>query len=133
MPDTTAVTTGRFYESSVNGSVHVIRELYTADGAQAAASVVRMIPVKAGTKIIDIKIKFSAFGAGRTIDVGDGGDVDRFLDGGDVSSAGVLSCNAAAGFFHEYAADDTIDVTILGDTMPDEGTLEIIVTYTMYQ
>lgn len=133
MPDSTAVTEGRFYEHQAPGAVRVFNETYTAAAALAANSVIKMMPVKAGTKIIDMKVKFSAFGTGRTVDIGDGGDVDRFLDGGDVAAAGVLSCSASAGFFHEYDADDTIDITVLGGTMPLDGTIELTATYTMRQ
>lgn len=133
MPDSTAVTTGRSYESSQPGVTQTIYEKYTAAEALAADSVIRMVPVKAGMKIVDMKIKFTAFGTGRTVDVGDGSDVDRFLDGGNVAAAGVLSCSASAGFFYEYTADDTIDITVLGETMPADAEIEIIVQYVMVQ
>ena len=124
MPDSTAVTEGRFYEHQAPGAVRVFNETYTASAALAANSVIKMMPVKAGTKIIDMKVKFSAFGTARTVDIGDGGDV---------AAAGVLSCSASAGFFHEYDADDTIDITVLGGTMPLDGTIELTATYTMRQ
>lgn len=133
MPDTSAVTAGQFYTSQKPGAVQVVYASYTAAAAVAANGVIRAVPVKAGTKIVDMKVKFTAFGTGRTVDIGDGGDVDRFLDGGNVAAAGVLSCSAAAGFFYEYEADDTIDITVLGDTMPVDAVIEIIVTYVMLQ
>lgn len=133
MPDSTAVTNGQFYESPIPGVIQTIYASYTATAALAAASVIRMVSVPAGCKVVDMKIKFTAFGAGRTVDIGDGDDVDRYLDGGDVSAAGVLSCSASAGFFHEYDAADTIDITVLGDTMPEDAVIEMVLTYTLNQ
>jgi len=133
MPDSTAVIEGRFYQSQVPGVVQVIREKFVATAALAANSVIRMVPVKKGAKILDVKIKFTAFGAGRTVNVGDGADVDRFLAAGSVAAAGVLPCSAATGFFYEYTVDDTIDVVVLVDTMPIGAEIEVVVTYVMVQ
>ncbi len=104
---------------------------YVATAELDANSVLEMVPIPAGAQVLDIILKTSALGAGRTIDVGDGGDIDRFVDGGDASGAAVFRLSAAAGLNHEYAADDTIDIKVLGDTFPDEATATVIVFYKM--
>lgn len=109
-------------------------EMYTAEAARAAASVVEVVPVPKNCRIIEILLDWSAFGAGRTLDVGDASNADRFFDGLDVSAAGNAQLNedgVVGSLGYEYTAQDTIDVTVIGNTMPEDGWLKMAVTYIM--
>lgn len=91
------------------------------------------------------RVATSAFGSGRTLDVGHGAylkrppgnsleveDVDAFVDGLDVSAqvtAGTF--NGVTGLkFDMYSLDETlVFATVLGGTMPQNATLEILLAY----
>lgn len=120
---------------------------YTAAAALDANSVIQLVPIPAGAQILDIIIQCTALGSGRTVDIGDAGDIDRFFDGLSVVYAGVsrLGCqmggaaaNTAGNVTHgdaalgyEYTVDDTIDAKILGDTFPKDGVIKMTVLYKM--
>jgi hypothetical protein len=100
---------------------------YTAESALAANDIIEMIKVPKGARIMRIDYKFSAFGAGRTLDIGISTDVDKYVDGDDVSAAGSDSV-----ILDEIlSADTTIQAKVLGDTMPADATLSMHVYYKM--
>jgi len=105
---------------------------YTAAAALDANSVIQMVPVCDGMMILDIQFSSTALGASRTLDIGDGTDVDLFFDGVDASSAcaGDLfnEGDVATCFGKVYTEDDTIDIKVLGDTFP----LAAVVTMNVY-
>lgn len=91
------------------------------------------------------KVYFSAFGAGRTLDVGfDAYDnpqgteqsavIDQFLDGEDVSSAGsALLVGDAVGGVHTFHSKKGVHIVAkcLGDTLPVGDTLLGHIAYTI--
>lgn len=101
---------------------------YVNDGAKDANSVVKMLKVPAGAKLLGIGWKSSALGTARTIDIGVDGTVDKYVDGADVSSAatGEEVC------INEDLSDDiTIQIKVLGDTLPDAAQLDLNAYYKM--
>lgn len=129
-----AVDSGVVPDKVAAGEVLCRKAVYTNSGAKDADSIIQMVPVVDGMQIVDIKVASSALGAARTLDIGDGDDVDRFFDGLDASAAIVkeqYSHGAAAGVAYEYTGNDTIDVKVLGDTLPDEAVITMLVFYKM--
>ncbi len=128
-----AAATGPRVDPLDAGKVCCRSAKYTNVGAKPANDVFEMVPVPKGALILDIKWNITALGVGRTIDIGDGGTVDRFFDGIDVSAAaaGHLFGTGGQNQFHTYAADDTVDVVVLGDTLPDGAVINMTVFYTM--
>jgi len=108
---------------------------YVAAAALDANSVVKMVPACDGMLVLDIKVSITAQGAGRTIDIGDNDDIDRFFDGVDVSSAAAMDLfnegDVATCFGHKYTADNTINVKILGDTLIQDAEITMDVYYKM--
>lgn len=100
--------------------------------ATAASTTINMCHVEAGTTVLDGFVIFDDLGTGATVDVGDGADVDRYIDGGDVSTAaGLVRFGVGAGgltFPYTYAADDTIDILTLG--AETTGTITLVVYFT---
>lgn len=96
----------------------------TGDGT-AASDVIEMIPVRSGDTVVDLKVYITDVDTNATpthvIDVGDGGDVDRFIDGstkGQTGGVSVLGDGVAAAVVDDaagftYTADDTIDITVV--------------------
>jgi hypothetical protein len=75
-----------------------------------------MLNVPAETLVINAGIEvLTASPSSVTLDVGDGGDVDRYIDGLDSTSTGhgaqVIN---ASNIGHVYGSADTIDVKVLG-------------------
>lgn len=122
---------------------------YTAAAALDANSVIQLVPMPVGAQLIQLMIAHSALGAGRSIDVGTGDDVDMFFDGSSVVAAGQKMWGAAMGgavantaenivhganflaatWPYEFAANDTIDAKILGDTFPEDGVIACVALY----
>lgn len=86
-------------------------------------------------------IAHSAFGSGRTLDVGHTGytkhdgtavvaDVDTFLDGADVAAAGRVDLALPVdGFVLDTKTEFTIQAKVLGDTIPAAATLKGWIAY----
>ena len=82
----------------------------------AANDVVQCLNIPAETFVINAGIEvLTATSSSVTLDVGDGGDVDRFIDGLDSTSTGHGAQVAnASNVGHVYGTADTLDVKVLG-------------------
>jgi len=109
---------------------------YEAAGSSNADAndVIQMINVAAGVTVVDMYLAYDDCGT-LTVDVGNGDDVDRFMDGADVGAGGGLArmgANITAGTFtafpKKYTTADTIDIKIL--TGAATGTLTLCVVMT---
>jgi len=82
----------------------------------AANDIVQMLNVPAETLVINAGIEvLTASSSGVTLDLGDAGDVDKYVDGLDSTSTGngAIVINAS-NIGHVYGSADTIDVKVLG-------------------
>ena len=82
----------------------------------AANDIVQCLNIPAETFVINAGIEvLTATSNSVTLDVGDGGDVDRFVDGLDSTSTGHGAQVAnASNVGHVYGTADTLDVKVLG-------------------
>ena len=91
--------------------------------------VYQLVQVFAGETVHDVKIKSSDLDAGTELvfDVGDDGDVDRYIDGSTIGQAGGVDHEAADLVPQLYTADNTIDILVQVDPATDvaAGTLEM--------
>jgi len=130
-----AVKAGIMPDANTPAGVVLSRtETYTETAARDANSIVQMIPIPKYAQILDIHVYIADSGDGRTCDIGDGGDPDRFFDGLDPSSAAIRKTLVADGVPiapYEYTADDTIDVKWLGDTLEEGQVITMTVFYRM--
>ena len=106
------------------GVVYVREAVYTLTAALAAADIVQMLPVAPGERVIDLHLVVEDLDTGGSpaivLDVGDGDDADRYIDGTTVGqtggfaayASGVASDAAAIAINKLYTAADTIDVTV---------------------
>lgn len=101
---------------------------YINSGAKDANSVIQMVLVPAGAKLLNFEWKTSALGAGVTADFGTSGDVDKYVDGADVSAA----ITGAAHCINEDLTEDTgIQMKVLGGPLPDGARIDMNVWYKM--
>ncbi len=131
MPESKAVISGTTVDDAKAGELIKRLGNYEATEVQPASTVIKAVPVPKNAMITNIDVAFTAFGAGRTVNIGDENDPDRFFNGIDVSGAGSVSLfgNGAGGHNFIYSEDDTIDVTVLGNTMPIGATVIVNVEY----
>ena len=118
----------------------------TADVAVAANGTIGLLWLPPGRKRVIpslSRITVSAFGSGRTLDVGhdtylkrppgnamEADDPDAFIDGLDVSSAVTNGVVGTALKFDMYSLDEVlVYATVLGNTMPVAGTIELLLAY----
>ena len=133
--------------SSLHGRLRVAYFLHTQDGAGDATSTVDLVKLPAGKGRILIRSSFlasSAFGSGRTLDVGYtahtdnngdavAADVDALEDALNNSSATNAFLGVGTGAADTYLYDSNAPLTIqaicLGDTFPTAATLEGYIVY----
>ena len=126
--DTTqAIKRGLKVDQQRAGVVYCRSAKYVNDGAKDANSIIKMVPVPAGARIVKVDYKTSALGTGVTVDIGNATTVDKYVDGANCAAAG------SASSIHdvELAADEDIQMKILGAVLPDEAVLSLHVWYKM--
>lgn len=109
------------------GVVYCRSAKYINDGAKDANSIVKMVPVPAGARVVKVDYKTSALGAGVTVDIGDGVTIDKYFDGADCAAAGSASSIQDV----VLTADEDVQMKILGAALPDEAVLSLHVWYKM--
>lgn len=122
-----AVKRGLKVEKHAAGVVLCRSAKYTNSGAKDANSVVKMVPVPAGARLLKLDYKSSALGTGRTIDIGNATTVDKYVDGANVAAA----ATGSAVLDEVLSAAEDIQIKVLGDTLPDEAVLSVHVWYKM--
>ena len=89
----------------------------SASGLQPAADdIVQAIDVPAETMVLNAGLEvLTASPSGVTLDLGDAGDVDKYVDGHDSTSTGyAANVVNASNVGHVYGSADTIDIKVLG-------------------
>lgn len=109
---------------------------YTMAAAPALNDVFQMVRVPKGAVILGMSLTSTDIDTGGSptvvLDVGDGGDTDRYIDGSTIGQAGGITAamNVNTGFLNTYTEEDTIDVLVqAGPATGAAGTLKLAVTY----
>lgn len=123
-----------------SGDCKVVFSTYELTAALAANDVIEMVRVPRGAVVTGVVLSTDDLDTNGTptivLDVGDGSDTDRFIDGATVGQAGGTtdaSNLAIAGIGYEYSAEDTIDVLVQAGpaTGATSGTISLVVYYTL--
>lgn len=119
----------------------VVFATYTLAAALALNDVIEMVKIPSGAKIIDMVLATTDLDTNGApaivLDVGDGADTDRFIDGTTIGQTGgtvrLGSGITTNTHVYSYTADDTIDVLVqVGPaTGAASGTVSLAVTYTL--
>jgi hypothetical protein len=124
----------------MSGNCKVVVAEYEITAALALNDVVQMVKVPAGAIVSNVVLATDDLDTNGTpaivLDVGDGGDTDRYIDGSTVGQAGGItdSSNLAIdGIGYTYSVEDTIDVLVqvAPATGATSGTIKLIVYYTI--
>ena len=117
-------TSNQAFTPPGGGVVGVREAVYTLTAALVEADVIQMIPVAPGERVVDLILIVEDLDTHVsptiTLDVGDGDDPDRYVDGATIGQtggvarfgSGVASDAAAIAANKLYTAADTIDVTV---------------------
>lgn len=109
---------------------------YELGAALAANDVIEMVKIPAGATIDEIILEATDLDTGGTpaiiLDVGDGDDADRFIDGSVVGKTGGVD-RLGANLGYKYTETDTIDVKVATGpaTGAATGTITLCVQYHM--
>tara|TARA_A100001391_G_scaffold192255_1_gene166353 strand:- start:5429 stop:5836 length:408 start_codon:yes stop_codon:yes gene_type:complete len=97
-----------------SGQMGVRYAKFEATTALALNDVIQMVDVFAGETVHDVVLKVDDLDTGTALvlDVGDGGDPDRIIDGSTSGQAGGVDKTDAAFAPYEYSSDDTIDILV---------------------
>ena len=113
---------------------HLSFDFTQGAAAGDATSTQDLFIVPANTRLLGIlsQLKFSAFGAARTLDVGDTADPNRFVSAADVSAAGTTNLDEAdnnPSGFDVGTSPLRVFSTVAVDTIPAAATLKGIALY----
>ena len=117
-----------------NASMHVITTAYEASAA-AANTVINLFKLPKGAVVQNFVVAHDDLGTGVTLDIGDEGDTDRYVDGLAVSTAagstvGVLVDGLGYIIGTDTEHDDTlVTATVLGAAAT--GTIKVACYYSM--
>lgn len=121
-------TAGNVFQPHIEGLVYAREVTFTVDTALALNDVIQMLPVFNGEKVVGVDLISDDLDSGGTaivLDVGDGGDTDRYIDGATVAQGGG-AVSATVPTSYTYTADDTIDILVA--TGPTTGATSVTVT-----
>ena len=112
---------------------------YTLTAALALNDVIQMVRIPQNATIISMTLSADDLDSNGSpaivLDVGDGSDTDRFIDGSTIGQAGGVepAINNKAGHLHQYTSEDTIDVLVqvAPATGATSGTIKLSVIYTL--
>lgn len=105
------------------GFVGIREAIYDFTAAFVLNDVIQMVPVAPGERVVDLQVIVETdldTATGIILDVGDGDDVDRYVDGATTGQTGgivrygqgVATAAAAAALDKKYTVADTIDILI---------------------
>lgn len=104
--------------SRIAGQPVTVYSDFTFPAAPVINDVVQMIKVPKGATMVSVALGSDDLDTNGspliTLDVGDGGDVDRFIAASTIAQAGTIPVEGIlkTGFGFAYTADDTIDITV---------------------
>jgi len=100
---------------------------YTVAAELAANSIIKMVPIPTGARVVKVDYKTTALGTGVTVDIGDGTTIDKYFDGANCAAAGSASSIQDV----ELTADEDVQMKILGAVCPAAAILSLHVWYKM--
>lgn len=107
-------TASNVFQPYIEGLVYSREVTFTVATALSADDVIEMIPVYAGEQVVGVDLITEDLDTNGSptivLDVGDGGDSDRYIDGATVGQAGG-AVSQTVPTAYTYTATDTIDVT----------------------
>ena len=122
--------------SRIAGQPVTVFSDFTFPAAPVINDVVQMIKVPKGAVVVDVALGADDLDTNGsptiTLDVGDGGDVDRFIAASTIAQSGAAPVQSIlkTGFGFAYSADDTIDVMVKAAPATGAvGTVRLMATY----
>jgi hypothetical protein len=118
-----------------DGTAGYRKQTFTVATALTVNNVIEMVPVYAGETVLDIILVTddldTAGSPAIVLDVGDGVDTDRYIDGTTVGQTGGTArlgsgITTAKTIGYVYPADDTVDVLV--QVAPGTGATDVTIT-----
>lgn len=129
-------TTAPRRTAGLNGQPVTVYSEFTFPVAPVINDVVQMVGVPLGARVTDVVLGSDDLDTNGTptitLDVGDGGDVDRYLAASTIAQTGAAPTGAIlkTGFGYVYTAADTIDIMVKAAPATGVvGTVRLAVTY----
>ena len=117
-----------------DASLHSITTTYEAS-ADAANTVINLFKLQKDAVVQNFVVAYDDLGTGVTIDIGDAGDVDRYVDGLDVATAaGTTTGILVDGLGYVIGTDTTNDDTVITAKVlgaAATGTLKVTCYYSL--
>lgn len=122
--------------SRIGGQPVTIYSEFTFPAAPVINDVVQMLKVPKGAVVVDVALGADDLDTNGspaiTLDVGDGGDPDRYIAASTIAQTGAAPVQTMlkTGFGFAYTADDTIDILVKAAPATGAvGTVRLMATY----
>ena len=122
-----------FSQGVTDATLHCVVATYEASSA-AANTVINLFKLPKNVVIQNIVVAFDALGSGTSMDIGDVGDVDRYVDGVTTTSAGSAAGILPDGLGYVTGTDATHDDTVITAKIiggSATGTIKVACYYSM--
>ena len=122
-----------FTQGVTDATLHCVVATYEASST-AANTVINLFKLPKNVVIQNIVVAFDALGSGTSLDIGDVGDVDRYVDGVTTTSAGSAAGVLPDGLGYVIGTDTTNDDTVLTAKVlggSATGTIKVACYYSM--
>lgn len=132
------------YQARAGIDLTAVTASYSLSAALALNDVIQMVKIPKDATVLEVILACDDLDTGGSpaivLDVGDGGDTDRFIDGATIGQTGGyvrlgqgITTAGDAGAAYKYTEEDTIDVLVQAgpQTGATSGTLTLTVFYTM--
>lgn len=117
-----------------DASLHCVVATYEASST-AANTVINLFKLPKDVVIQNLVVAFDDLGTGVTIDIGDAGDIDRYVDGLDVATAAGSACGVLVdGLGYVIGTDAEHDDTVITAKVlgaAATGTIKVACYYSM--
>ena len=106
---------------------------YTTSGSEGAGTDIEMFALPDDAHLIDMRVSSTALGTSVTLQVGDSGDDDRFIDATSHASAASTSMSATnpQTIGHKFTSSTDIVVKTAGATLAGSQTITLYAIYIM--
>lgn len=106
---------------------------YTTSGSEGAGTSIEMFRMPDNAHILEMRLTSTALGTSVTLQVGDSGDNDRFIDATSHASAATTTMSGSNPDIIGYKFSAATDITVLtaGATLAGSQTINIYATYIM--
>ncbi len=118
---------------SANAVTYTAYATYTTSGSESAGTDIEMFAIPDDAHVMEMRVTSTALGSGATLQVGDSGDNDRFIDATSHASAAstTMSATNPQSIGYKFTSATDIVVRTAGATLAGSQTINLYASFIM--